>query len=114
MKFSLRRLLFFVAVIAIVCWLLSAAWDFQQGQVIATDRVLAGFPEIDRVWFITNDDVQLEVEWVYFTVAGNPDEIYEAQGIDHRSKAAFRADLERALREKVPVQLPSYATDHLR
>lgn len=114
MKFSLRTLLIVVAVIAAVCWLFSAAWNIRQGQVIATNAVLADFPEIDRVWFTTNDDLQLEVEWVYFTVANNPTEVYVAQGVDHRGKAAFRADLERALTEKVPVLLPSYASEHYR
>jgi hypothetical protein len=113
MRFGLRSMFVVVTIFALLAggigWLRYAYYV----QVRKTKAVLAEFPQIDRVWFVTNDDVHLEVEIVYFSVTDQPGLILESLGIDHASKALFRQRLQEALRERVPVNLPSYAEEYL-
>jgi hypothetical protein len=76
--------------------------------------VLAEYPEIDRVWLMTNDDVELEVEAVYISVVGQPGLTFGFGGIDGASKSEIREHLDRALLEKRPIQRPNYVREHWR
>ena len=114
MRFGLRSLFLYVTVTAMFCAAIGSIRGCYYVQLRAVDAVLSEHPEIDRVWLSTNDDVELEVEEVYFSIVSEPGSIYRSDGIDTVSKAEFRTRLERALREKRPVQLPAYATEHWR
>jgi hypothetical protein len=83
---------------------------FHYGQVNEVRAVLDDYPEIERVWIGTNDDVQLEVEEVFFTVENQPGAIFQSGGIDWVGETEFRRRLEEALRERREVELPDYAT----
>ena len=81
-------------------------------QVRTVNAALAKHPEIDKVWLSTNDDVRLEVEQLYFSVAGEPRVTYRIDGIDGASKSEIGEKLERALLEKQSVVLPGWVTEH--
>jgi hypothetical protein len=105
-RFGLRSLFFVMAAVALVCG--GYKWLREQYYVEArtVNAVLAEHPEIDRVWFSTNDDVTLEVEQVYFSLRDQPGLTFCADGIDGVSETEFRQQLERALREQRPVPRP--------
>jgi hypothetical protein len=114
MRFCLRSLFLCVTATAIICAAVGSIRGCYYVQLRAVDGVLSEYPEIDRVWLITNDDVELEVEQVYFSTDAEPELIYRSDGIDTVSTLEFRTRLERALREKRPVELPTYVTEHRR
>jgi hypothetical protein len=89
--------------------LVGARW-FYYVQVYAVREVLDVYPAIDRVWIGTNDDVQLEVEAVFFTVRDRPGVVFRSGGIDYVGEAEFRLRLDQALRERKAVELPDYVT----
>jgi hypothetical protein len=113
LRFRLRTLFVAVAVIAFalggVVWLFNLYESFYYEQVSTVRTALAEHPEIETVWVLTNDDVQFEMEQLFFTVAGKPGVILGTSGVDGATKVEILAELDRALREQRPAQLPSYA-----
>lgn len=84
-------------------------------QLRTVNSVLAEFPEIDKVWLCTNDDVTLEVEGLWFSTLDQPEAVFEiGYGIDGASKSTIRTRLRKALRERRPVTLPAHARYRLR
>ena len=114
MRYSLRSLFAITTVAAVVFAALASLRGCYYVQLRAVDAVLAEYPEIDRVWLSTNDDVTLEVEEVFFTTVSDPNTIYRCRGIDGASKSELRTGLQRALREQRPVALPAYLLEHRR
>jgi hypothetical protein len=112
MRFGLRSLFVLVTLFALfggcIGWLRHAYYV----QLRDVKAVLAEFPEIDRVWLGTNDDVQLEVELVYFSLKNQPGLILLSQGIDGATKPEFRRRLQEALQERQPVDLPSHVKEY--
>lgn len=111
MRYGLRSLFVVVTLFALfggcIGWFRHAYYV----QLREVKAVLAEFPEIDRVWLSTNDDVTLEVELVYFSLKNLPEATFMSQGIDGATKPEFRRRLQEALREKQSVDLPSYVTE---
>ena len=107
MRFSLRQLFVVVMLIAVPLGIWGTWRNFHYQQLNAVNDVLAEHPEIQNVSLVVNDDVQLEVEGVYFSVRGQPDVTYFAWGIDKVSKDEFRARLTHAIVQKVPVTIPN-------
>lgn len=89
-------------------------YDGYYVQLRTVESVIAEFPEIDRVWLSTNDDVTLEVEELWFSTFNQPRAVFEIHGIDGASKSEIRTRLRQALLERRPVTLPARATYHLR
>lgn len=90
-------------------------YDGYYVQVHTVDSVLAEFPEIDKVWLCTNDDVTLEVEGLWFSTFDDPQVVFGIEwGIDGASKSELRRRLRRVLLERRPVELPARATYRLR
>jgi hypothetical protein len=84
-------------------------------QLHTVNSVLAEFPEIDKVWLSTNDDVTLEVEGLWFSTVDQPGAVFEIEhGIDGASQWQIRKWLRQALWERRPVKLPAHATYRLR
>ena len=115
MQFGLRSLFIVVTLAALFCGCIAWVRSFYYVQVRRVDSVLAEFPEIDKVWLFTNDDLTLEVEGIWFSTLGQPRVIYEVKGAtDGASKAEIRSLLKQALAKRHPVQLPARATRRLR
>jgi hypothetical protein len=112
-RFTLRSLLIFVAVVAMVCGGLASIVRIYQHlyytQVRTVRAALAEHPEIEKVWICTNPDVELEIEELFFTVANEPGVILKIEGIDAASKDVIQAKLRRAIRQQPSVDLPTYA-----
>lgn len=107
-QFGLRGLM-----IAALCG--GLVYDGYRVQLHTVDLVLAEFPEINRVWLCTNDDVTLEVEGLWFSTIDEPDAVFGIEwGLDGASKAEIRRQLRRALMERRPVELPARASYRLR
>jgi hypothetical protein len=100
------------AVVAGLSYGVHWALNFQNAQLNDVRDVLADYPEIDRVWLGTNEDVQTEVEQVYFTIKGQPHVTFHSGGIDTVSKHEFRKRLVRALKQKRPVTRPEYVREY--
>lgn len=84
-------------------------------QLHTVDSVLAEFPEIDKVWLCTNDDVTLEVERLWFSTFDQPDAVFEVEHwIEVASEQEIREWLQQALVERRPVKLPARARYRLR
>jgi hypothetical protein len=56
-RFSLKELLVAVLFAAVIAWAAKLMNDGYYIQLHTVDSVLAEFPEIDKVWLQTNDDV---------------------------------------------------------
>jgi hypothetical protein len=112
MRFSLRSLFVIVTIVALIGGFVGWFRHLHYVQIRKLNAVLAEYPQIDKVWLITNDDVTLEVEQVYFSIAGEPGLIFKCGGIDHVGPLVFKNRLEAALRRMRPVTLPNYATEH--
>jgi hypothetical protein len=112
LRFRLKTL--FVAVTVVALQLGTILWLNHQyyRQLHEVRAVLTEHPEIDRIWLGTNDDVELEVEQVYFSIQGEPGLTFYSHGIDTASKDEFRSDLERALKERQPVVRPDYVQEY--
>jgi hypothetical protein len=112
-RYRLRDLLITVAAVALVLGsivFLANLWHSLYYVQVGTVRsALAEHPEIENVWVCTNDDVELEVEALFFTIAGRPGEVLGIGGIDGASKSKILEELHRALREDRPTQIPAYA-----
>ena len=84
-------------------------------QLHTVDSVLAEFPEIDKVWLCTNDDVTLEVEGLWFSTCDDPQAVFGIEwGIDGASESELRSKLSQVLLERRPVKLPARALYRLR
>lgn len=118
MRFSLRSLFgvmtYAVIIAAIVVGFISWVRNLYYVQVRTVTAVLAEYPEIDRVWIGTNDDVSLEVQELYFSVVGEPNLSFGVYGIDGASKSTIRQKLDDALREKRPKKRPTHVYRLLR
>ena len=110
-QFSLRALLVTCGCAALVCWGVSCIRYAYFVQLRTLNFVLAEFPEIDKVWLCTNDDVTLEIEGLWFSTVDQPQAVF---GIDGASKSEIRKRLRRVLVERRPVELPPRATYRLR
>lgn len=111
MRFSLRTALIGMALLAALCTAVNWVLGIYYIQLRRVNAVVAEYPEIERVWLSTNDDVTLEVEVIYFTTNDAPGITLEVAGTDGASKAELRRGIERALRERQPVALPDWAVD---
>jgi hypothetical protein len=110
-RFSLRKAFTWMTLLALfVGGITGVARLHHYQQVRRVRAVLAEYPQVDRVWIGTNDDVQLEVEEVYFTVDDQSGAIFRSGGIDYVGEAEFRRRVEQALRERREVELPGYVT----
>lgn len=90
-------------------------YDGYYVQLHTVDSVLAEFPEIDKVWLCTNDDVTLEVEGLWFSTFDEPGAVFEIEhGIDGASESQIRKWLRQALLDRRPVKLPAHAKYRLR
>jgi hypothetical protein len=109
LRFRLRTAFSATALFAVAC--ASIAWllGLYYVQVRRVNAALSNYPEIDRVWFCTNDDVTLEVEQLYFSTVSEPHHIFMIDGIDGVSVYEIRRRLDRALRERRQVALPRCA-----
>ena len=96
-RFSLRSLFIITAIVAGFSYAVNWCNHAYYWQLNDVRDVLAEHPEIDRVWLETNNDVDLEVEQVYFSIKGQPDLTYDAHRIDGQDRREFRKHLERAL-----------------
>jgi hypothetical protein len=114
-QFSLRALLVACGFAALVCQCISSLRYDYLAQLRTVNSVLAEFPEIDKVWLCTNDDVTLEVEGLWFSTVDQPQVVF---GIDYRIDGASKSEIRRRLRqvilERRPVELPARATYRLR
>jgi hypothetical protein len=112
-RFRLRSLFIAVAIVAVICVCAARISNFlfplYYIQVRTVKSALVEHPEIEKVWVSTNDDVTLEIEELYFSIASAPEVIYEIDGIDGASRSKILARLERALQERHPAPLPAYA-----
>jgi hypothetical protein len=108
-QFSLRKFFVVITLVALVSGAVGGVRRLYYVQVSQVRAVLDEYPEIDRVWIGTNDDVVLEVEKVFFTVNNRPGAIFQSGGIDYVGEAEFRRRLDQALRERREVELPDYA-----
>jgi hypothetical protein len=115
-QFSLRTLLVATACVAAVFGGISYLRELYLVQVRRIESVLAEFPEIDRVWLDTNDDVELEVEGLWFSTHDQPKAVFsiEGTGLDGASKPEIRKRLRRAILERTPTKLPEGVTYRLR
>jgi hypothetical protein len=112
LRFRLKTLFIATTVIALqfgaILWL-NHRYLWQLREVRA---VLAEHPEIERMWLLTNDDIELEVEQVYFSIQGQPGVTFYSLGIDTQSKDEFRRSLAGALKERQPVVRPDYFQEY--
>jgi len=114
-QFSLKTLFVGTMCFAAVCAGLSWLRGLYLIQVRTVESVLAEFPEIDRVWLFTNDDVTLEVEGLWFSTIDQPNVVFEAEGmLDGASTSEIRALLQQALSKRQPTSLPARAIYRLR
>jgi hypothetical protein len=114
MRFSLRSMFVIVTLAAMICGLIAWLRGQHYVQLRTVNSVLAEYPEIGNVWLITNDDVTLEVEHLYFSTIDQPGVTYGIYGIDGASKSEIRKRLDDALRERRPVARPGYAAQYPR
>lgn len=112
MRFGLRKLFLLITIAAI----LLGGWAFLRNdyyaQIYDLNEVLAQHPEIEKVWIRHNPDIQIEVDAVYFSIAGQPNVTFYARGLDGSNKQDFQERLERALVEQRPVDRPSDVEEH--
>jgi hypothetical protein len=114
-QFSLKTLFVGTMCFAAVCAGLSWLRGVYLIQVRTVESLLTEFPEIDRVWLSTNDDIMLEVEGLWFSTVDQPNVIFEAEGmLDGASKSKIRELLRQALFKRQPTPLPARATYCLR
>jgi hypothetical protein len=111
MRFSIKQLLFAITIVAALSAFVAWAQGLYYIQVRIVRSVLAEYPQIEKVWLATNEDVTLEVEQAFFSLAGVPGVILAIDGIDGASKSEIRERIERALNAKQPVQLPDWPAD---
>lgn len=115
MRFNLRSLFVIVTLAALVCGCISLFREGYLVQVRTVSSVLAEFPEIDKVWLCTNDDVTLEVEGLWFSTVDQPGTVFGIEwGIDGASALEIRNELRQILLKRHPVQLPARAKYRLR
>src|SRR5262245_35182022 len=112
MRFRLRTLFAGTAIIAVIAYGVYWVQDLYYYQLRDVRAVLNEYPEIDRVWLGTNDDVFFEVENVYFSTKDQPLSTFHCPGIDGASKSDFRKRLVRALEERRSVSLPNYVAEY--
>jgi len=112
MRFSIRTLFVFVTLIALIAGVIGWVRNLYYVQLRAVNSVLAEYPQIDKVWLCTNDDVTLEVEQLYFSTVDQPELTFGIDGIDGASKSEIRKRLQHALQERRPVTRPYYATQY--
>src|SRR5689334_9677082 len=73
-------------------------YDGHYIQLHTVNYVLAEFPEIDKVWLCTNDDLTLEVEGLWFTTVDQPEAVFGIeQGTDGATRTQLRNELKRVL-----------------
>ena len=112
-RFSLRSLFVITAILAGFSYAVCRLQNEYYVDVYELNDVLAGHPEIDRVWICTNPDVNLEVEVVYFSIKGEPNLTYCCRGPDGLHISEFRKHFEHALQQREPVVLPmGWAVEH--
>jgi hypothetical protein len=111
-RFSLRSIFIITAIVAGFSYAVYWCHHAYYVQLYDVREILAEDPEIDRVWLATNDDLELEVEQVFFSIKGQPDEAYYSGGIDTVDKREFRKRLEHALKERKPAVLPSWVVEY--
>jgi hypothetical protein len=108
-----RDIFFAVMIVAVICggvvWLHKLYYFMHYTQVRTVSSALADHPEIEKVWVCTNEDVELEIEKLYFSIADEPGVILKINGIDAASKSEIQQKLERAIRQQPSVDLPTYA-----
>jgi hypothetical protein len=114
MRFDLRTMFATVTLVAIACAAVATIHGCYYVQLRTVNAVLDGYPEIDRVWLATNDDVTLEVEELYFSTRAEPEVIYAVQWIDGASKTTIRSRIDEALRTRESVELPVYVKEYPR
>jgi hypothetical protein len=110
--FSLRSMFVITAIVAGFSYAVYWCNQAYYWQLYDVRDVLAEHPEIDRVWLGTNNDVDLEVEQVFFSLKGQPDLTYDSHRIDGQDKREFRKSLERALEERRPVVRPDWVVEY--
>jgi hypothetical protein len=111
-RFRLKTMLVAVTLVALQLGTILLLNDQYYRQLRDVRSVLADHPEIDRIWLGTNDDVEIEVEQVFFSIQGQPGTTFYSHGIDTVSKDEFRRGLERALKERQPVVRPDYVQEY--
>ena len=111
MRFRLRTLFVIVALIALIAGVIGWVRNLYYGQLLTVNSVLAEYPEIDKVWLCTNDDVTFEVEQLYFSTIDQPELTFGIEGIDGESSSEIRQRLRRTLQERRPVTRPNHATE---
>ena len=85
-------------------------YDGHNIQLHTLGAVLNEFPEIDRVWLRTNEDVTVEVEGLWFSTVDQPEVVFQIGSIDGSTKTEIRKKLKLALRERRQVPLPTYVS----
>ena len=111
-RFSLRSLFIITAIVAGFSYAVYWCHHAYYWQLYDVRDVLAEHPEIDKVWLSTNNDVDLEVEQVYFSIQGQPDVTYDAHRVDGQDRREFRKHLERAVQERKPVVRPDWVVEY--
>ena len=106
MRFRLRILFIAITWAAIICGLFAWVRGLYYIQLRRVASVLAEFPEIDKVWLGTNDDVILEVEQLFFSTVDQPQSIFHIGNIEGDSKSEIRNKLTRRRKRKASSNAP--------
>jgi len=71
-RFRLRSLFWITAAVAVIVYIPSALYDGYYWQLRHVNAVLTSNQYIENVHMTGNDDIFYEVEWIEFSIAGNP------------------------------------------
>ena len=112
MRFNIRTLFVIVTLVALIAGVVGWIRNLYFVQLRTVNSALAEYPEIDKVWLCTNDDVTLEVEQLYFSTIDQPELTFGIEGIDGASRSEISKRLQDALQEKRPVTRPYSATQY--
>jgi len=83
MRFEIRSLLLFVAVVAVVCALCVAARNHYYGQRRQAELVLAEAKGISNIQLHAHVDIVEEINGISFSVDGHPGSIVSLGGLGH-------------------------------
>lgn len=103
-----------MTITAVLCYVTTRVRDSYLFQLHNVNSVLAEYPNIDKVWLVTNDDITLEVEQVYFSLIGQPRVTFTIDGTQDDTKSEIRRKMDHAMEDKIPVARPHYLTEHRR